>query len=131
MSKLRRILDRLPRSEQRERYERTQTRLGRRSPVAPGLADYDSAAEIERRAREIHYDVLRREGTDRDRALEIAADSSEQQARLLERQREAAREAAAISLAGRSRYHTPYGGPYAGQLCRVGDDGELTPVGDP
>lgn len=130
MSSAREILRRaLPRDAQRETYERTQTRLGRVSPVAPGLADYDSPAEIERRAREIHYDVLRREGTDRDRALEIAADSSEQQARLLERQRETAR--AAVHLAGRSRYHTPYGGPYAGRLCRVGDDGELTPVGEP
>lgn len=66
------------------------TRLGHEERVALGWTDYrdaGSAAPIETHAREVHYDVLRREGFDADRAREIAAESSELQARELERWR--------------------------------------------
>lgn len=64
------------------------TRLGVESRVAPGWADYRDGGRtdaIERHAHEVHYDVLRREGVPADRAREIAAESSERQARELDR----------------------------------------------
>lgn len=131
MSRAREILLSRRVSAGRVRYEREQTRLGRASPVKAGWSEYDSSAEVERRAAEIHYDVLRREGFDADRAREIAASSADQQARLLERAREERTADLAVTHAlGRSRFRTPHFGPYAGVLCRVNDDGSLTPVGD-
>lgn len=74
----------------RLRQRHAGTRLGVESRVAQGWAEYrdgGSAAPIEQHAREVHYDVLRREGFSADRAREIAAESSEVQARELERMR--------------------------------------------
>lgn len=68
-----------------QRRRHVGTRLGIESRVAPGWAEYREGNAIERHTREVHYDVLRREGIDADRAREIAAESSERQARELER----------------------------------------------
>jgi len=84
----RRVLARGGAEELRRRHRGT--RLGGEERVARGWTDYrdgSSAAPIEAHAREVHYDVLRREGFSEERAREIAAESSELQARELERWR--------------------------------------------
>jgi len=77
----------LARPGARERLERRArgTRLGVEARVAPGWTEYREGNAIEQHAREVHYDVLRREGFDRQRAREIAAESSERQAEELAR----------------------------------------------
>lgn len=66
------------------------TRLGFAPRVAPAWSEYrDQRGNLENPviAREVHYDVLRREGFDADRARQIAAESSEKQHRLAEEMR--------------------------------------------
>lgn len=82
---------RSPGAAERARKRHQGTRLGYQARVALGWTEYrdtsGSSSPIEQHAREVHYDVLRREGFDPDRAREIAAQSSELQARELERWR--------------------------------------------
>lgn len=105
------------------------TFLGREGGVAPGWTEYDNSGTVERHTREIHEDVLRREGCSADRAREIAASSAEQQARLLETWRGEGRPAP--DHRGSAGFRTPHFGEYAGRLCRVLEDGSLVPVGEP
>lgn len=68
------------------------TRIGIPARVGGAWREYREAdgrgVDVERHAREVHYDVLRREGFDADRARQISARSSEEQQRLTERMRE-------------------------------------------
>jgi hypothetical protein len=63
------------------------TRLGISDRVTPGWNGYERG-EVESHAREVHEEVLRESGFDRDRAREIAAKSADEQGRLLERHRD-------------------------------------------
>jgi hypothetical protein len=63
------------------------TRLGVPDPVRGGWSDY-TPTDAERHTREVHTEVLRKSGFDRDRAESIAAASSEETHRLLEQHRD-------------------------------------------
>lgn len=62
------------------------TRLGYEPVVQAGWSEYGPRS-VERHAREVHYDVLRREGFDAERAREISARSAEHQERLSDEMR--------------------------------------------
>lgn len=62
------------------------TRLGYEPVVQAGWSEYGKG-NVERHAREVHYDVLRREGFDAERAREISARSAEHQERLSDEMR--------------------------------------------
>lgn len=111
------------------------TRIGIPDKVSSAWSGYEQR-DVESHAAKVHYDVLRESGFSRDRAREIAAKSSEQQARLLEEHRDDhGLPTVGSRHAGGLRFKTPAFGPHAGQLCRVLEDGSLQPVelpgGDP
>ena len=62
------------------------SRLGIPDRVSPGWSGY-ARGEVERHAREVHYEVLRESRFDRDHAAHLADSSSDAQARLLEEHR--------------------------------------------
>ncbi|HYF25970.1 MAG TPA: hypothetical protein VD931_09555 [Baekduia sp.] len=80
--------------------------MTRRPPIPgnrlgiPDRASWDrySRKDVEAHAREVHVEVLRESGFDRDRACEIADQSADSQARQLDTMRESAAGAAPTSL---------------------------------
>lgn len=72
--------------------------------VAPGWAEYrGERGNLERHTFEVHRDILRREGFDRDRATEIARESSERQAIEVDRLRGEVLRAVPVDTEGRAR----------------------------
>lgn len=87
------------------------TRIGIPARVGGAWREYrgpdGSGADVERHAREVHYDILRREGFDPDRARQIAAESSEEQHRLVDRMRSEGAEL--VSVPDRRSFAPPSG----------------------